>query len=295
MQHVIRGRHESMGTFFEAILVGGDAEHLIAVMNLAWEEVSRLDHLLSRFAASSEISRINRTAGKGPVRIDMEMFQILKLCEEYGARTRGYFDVTLGGSRTNQEGAGASLIHFSAYQLDSAECTVQLWRPAAMIDLGGFAKGYALDRLRGILTQHRVGNALLHGGTSSVLGLGGAPSGEAWPVGIGNPASEQDPRQELSQVALRDRGLSCSAALFPGSQLSDIVVPQTGQPLTEQTSCVVLAPTALEAEILSTALLSMGRAGAAGYIEQQGRPDLHVGWIDVDAGKAELRWLSGNP
>ena len=250
---------EAMGTRFEVFLQGEDQEHLEAVAVAVCEEIQRLDAALSRFDPRSEIARINREAAKKPVRVDRELFALLETCEQARQQTNGYFDVTRGG-----------------WELDAANNAVRLTSAETQIDLGGVGKGYALDRGREILRQFRIADALLQGGTSSVLAVGD----EAWPIDLRHPAR---PDIIAARIELTNRGLSCSAARHAEQEVSDVVNPLTGAPLVGDAACVVLAASAVEAEIYSTALLAMGKETAKQYLENS---ELIVGWID-----SKFSWL----
>lgn len=264
---------EAMGTRFEAVLAGDDAEHLDAVAVAVLEEIVRLDGALSRFDPRSEIARINREASDHPVRVDREVFALLDRCEQARRVTEGYFDVTRESGET------------PALLLDAEACTVRLARPGVAIDLGGIGKGYALDRGREILLQYGVTRALLHGGTSSVLALGKPRDKGGWPVDIRHPPAP------ATRVELVDRAFSCSAIRHPDQTQSDVVNPLTGETLAGNAACVALSTSATEAEFFSTALLAMGREQAMRYLRQHTYTDLSVGWIDSGAGFA---WIYGS-
>ena len=242
-------RRPAMGTFFEAFLAGDDAEHLAAVAVAVLDEVSRLERLLSRFDPAAEVVRVNREAAGRPVRVDVDLWDILSRCEEYRRATGGFFDAT-AVSR-----GGEALI------LDRERRTVRFARPGTFIDLGGFAKGYALDRGAEILRRFGVQCGLLNGGTSSVLAIGRHPGGVGWPIDVRDPFGDEA-SPPVARLRLADQGFSCSAILSPGQAVSDVIVPRLGEPLTGQAACVVVAPTAAEAEALSTAGLAMGKARA---------------------------------
>ena len=267
-----------MGTFFEAFLIGDDGEHLEAVAAAVLDEVSRLDRLLSRFDQAAEVARVNREAGRRPVRVDADLWDILCRCEEHRRATHGFFDVTAAPA-----GRGGD-----ALLLDAERRTVRLARPGAFIDLGGFAKGYALDRAAEILRRFGVRSALLNGGTSSLLAVGRGPDGAAWPVAVRDPSGGDD-AAPVARLLLADKGFSCSAALRPGQAVSDVIAPDGG-PLTGQAACVVVAPTAADAEALSTACLVMGKDRARRYVEGRAGPGVSVGWIDPADGP-RLDWL----
>lgn len=253
---------EAMGTRFELFLYGDDAEHLEAVAVAICDELLRLDGALTRFDPRSEISRINREAGPQAngksVRVDREIFALLKRCEQGRQQTDGYFDVTavLGGQ---------------GMELDAERCTVRFTHPDAAIDLGAIGKGYALDCGRGMLVRFGVDNALLNGGTSSVLAIGGA-----FAVDIRHPLA---PELIVQRFELTNRALSCSAVRHPAQQQSDVVNPLTGAPLDGDAACVVLAASAVDAEIYSTALLAMGRERADWYLEKKACAGLQVAWF----------------
>ncbi len=274
---------EAMGTGFEVLLYGEDEEHLEAVAVAATEEIIRLDGVLSRYDPRSEIARINREAGRAPVRVDREVFELLERCEQARRLTEGYFDVTASGS-------GA--IQTPALQLDAESGTVQFARPDVAIDLGGVGKGYALDRGRETLLRFGVTCGLLDGGTSSVLALGAPPGSRGWPVDVRHP---QTPAAvPVVHFDLMDRGFSCSAVCHPGQEHSDVVNPWTGCMLSGNAACIVLAASATEAEIFSTALLAMGRERAISYLEKISCPGINVGWFDPDACFAWIGPMKGS-
>jgi thiamine biosynthesis lipoprotein len=267
---------KAMGTRFEVFLHGDDEEHLEAVAVAVLEEVVRLDGLLSRFDPRSEIARINREAADQPVRVDRELFELLERCERACQLTEGFFDVTASvGNKAVSE--------TPALQLDTDSRTVRFNCPEIKIDLGAIGKGYALDRGREILYRFGIRCALLEGGTSSVLALD-APDENGWPVDVRHPLTPE--AMPLVRVALIGRGFSCSAARHPDwadQTPSDVVNPQTGEPIVGSAACLALAANATESEIFSTALLAMGRERAMRYLQNHLSLDLEVGWFEPGA------------
>ncbi len=250
---------EAMGTRFAVCLRGIEPEHLEAVAVAVCEEIMRLDGALSRFDPRSEIVRINREAKQNPVRIDREVCALLERCERARQMTEGYFDVTAASGG-------------NGLRLDVERCMVQFTRPDVAIDLGALGKGYALDCGREILSRYGVESALLHGGTSSVLALGQG----GWPVDVRHPLV---PDEIVQHLALTNRALSCSAARHPGQAISDVVNPLTGTAIVGAAACVVLAASAVEAEIFSTALLAMGRKNADDYVHTLTGAEIEVHWF----------------
>jgi thiamine biosynthesis lipoprotein len=134
------------------------------------------------------------------------------------------------------------------------------------INLGAVGKGYALDRAAELLrNKWGIGSALLHGGSSSVYAIG-QPPGEprGWPVRLRHPWEDS---RSLGTMWLKDRGLGTSAATFQffeynGRKLGHLLDPRTGRPVEGSASATVAAPTAAEADAMSTAVYVLGAAGA---------------------------------
>ena len=248
-----------MDTRFDVILRGADEQHLEAVAVAVCEEIIRLDGAVSRFNPSSEIARMNRDAFEKPVRVDREIFALLERCEYGRQSTDGYFDVTAASG-----GAG--------FELDAERCEVRFTNPDAVIDLGAIGKGYALDCGREILLRYGVTDGLLQGGTSSVLAIGA----DEWPIDVRHP---RKPEVVAQRIGLKNCGFSCSAVRHPDQSQSDVVNPHSGEALSGDEACVVLAESATEAEIFSTALLAMGQEKANDNVKKKAWPNLQVTWF----------------
>ncbi len=272
MATTLRSDCRAMGTLFEAVLVGEDAEHLQAVADAMWEEVGRIERRLSRFDPGSEISRINREAARGPVRVDVETFELLRACEEQRVATGGFFDVTAGSG----VGAGGGRLI-----LNEGDRSVQFARDGVRIDLGGIGKGYALEQLKPLLREFGVDVALVHGGTSSVLARGAGAGGGGWRVGVRDPFDAEG-LKEVTHLMLDGRSLSCSAARDGSGGRSDIVDPGTGAAILKQGGCVVVADDGVEAEALSTACLAMGKK-RRGRTVRGWRSEFRLGGLDAGA------------
>jgi FAD:protein FMN transferase len=267
---------QAMGTRFELFLTGHghDREHLEAVASAVLDEIRRLDGVLSRFDPRSEIARINREAALRPVRVEREVFGLLESCEAARRLTGGYFDVT-----ASHKGAAPAL------RLDAEYCTVRFTEPDVLIDLGAIGKGYSLDRAREIMLRFGVTCALLNGGTSSVLAIGKPAGTDGWPVAVRHPLMYPMYLGEpMAQLKLADRGLSCSAVRHRDQEQSDLVNPLTGELLVGDAVCLVLAEGATEAEVLSTALLAMGRERAIAYLAERRDAGVETGWYEPGGG-----------
>ncbi len=275
---LVHCRRPAMATFFELWLAGDDEEHLSAVGEAALDEIVRVERLLSRFDATSEVARINRDAAREPVRVDFELLAILEDCLFWWERTDGAFDLCAHAAHL----AGKEGLTFGeAVELDRQNRTVRFLAPQVALDFGGYGKGYALDRAGDVLSQFGVTSALLHGGTSSVLARG-THGGAPWRIAVRDPFAA-DAKAQLGQISLAGCGFS-SSAVSGGQAVSDLLNPHDGRPLSAAVACSVLAPTAREAEALSTALLALGK-------QHMGRfavPPIQVAWIEQHDGGAAV-------
>ena len=150
--------------------------------------------------------------------------------------------------------------------------TIEFARPGVSLDLGGIAKGHALDCAARVLREVGVTSALLHGGTSSILAIGAPATGNGWRVAVRGRNSDRP-------VELRDAALSVSDAGGPAGarrRESHIVDPRTGSPVPPAVHATVIGPSARLADAWSTALVVLGRVPAA-------FPSDYAAFIDVYA------------
>ena len=274
----VRCTRRAMATCFEVFLEGTDNENLRAVGEAILDEVQRIERLLSCHDPAAEVYRINQEAAAGRVRVDPELFGVLATCRSWNDVTGGFFDITGGGDFSK------------VVDLDPDRRSVR-FRSPCLLDLGGFGKGYALDTAAELLQHHGVEAALLHGGGSSILPFGTRATGEPWVVELRDPFDDE--RQEpMRHLPLTDRCFSCSAVVGHDSG-SDIIDPKTAKPRIEVAACYVLANSATTAEVLSTALLAMGRQRANAFLEAWDRGELTVGWARPRETETEWEWLFG--
>lgn len=268
-----------MGAEFAAVLVGQDPDYLRDAGYQALEEVAQLEARLSHYRPDSEISDLNLRAAYGPVRLEPSLFALLEQCVALSAETEGAFDVTAGplircwgffrgqGAWPTPEAVAEALAAVGSHrlELDAAERTVQFGVPGMQVHLGAIGKGYAVDRMVTTLRELQVEAALVHGGSSTIYGLGVPPGKDAWEVGLRHP---DDPERRLGIVQLRDRALSTSGdyeQFFEreGRRYSHLLDPRTGYPAQGVRSATILAESATETDALSTAAFVLGEAGAS--------------------------------
>ena len=209
-----------MATIFELYIVEPDFTYARQAAQAAFAELDRLEQELSRFIETSDISRINHHRSRDPLRIGLDAFECLLQCSQLYQETDGAFDITSGGimdrqlrqETANSKSSGENFQElrqpFGMHQLelDEQNLTVRLKRFPIHLDLGGFGKGYALDRMGALLAEWDISIALLHGGWSTVLALDAPPDSEGWKVSISHPQ-----HQEILKIfVLKNQALSGS-------------------------------------------------------------------------------------
>ncbi|UCH63986.1 MAG: FAD:protein FMN transferase [Fidelibacterota bacterium] len=259
-----RFSHEAMATVFEIIILYENSHYAHQAAWEAFRELDRPEQDLSRFIPNSDISRINQLSAGQPLPIGLAAFECLRLCARLNAETNGAFDITIGSlmncwldedrrpRKTTEEElvTARRLTGINLVQLDEASHTVQLEAGPVHIDLGGFGKGYAVDRMAELLRDWSIGTALIHGGASSALAIGAPPWTEGWPLTLSNP---DDHQQVLAHLSLRDRTLSGSG-LLKGRHIID---PRTANPVEGRIAAWASTPTAATSDALSTAFMIM--------------------------------------
>lgn len=196
---------------------------------------------------------VNMLGRAGDVAVDDELFMVLELCEAFRRGTEGYFDITACSERAADTAAG--------YTLDAAAHTVRLHGAGALLDLGGFAKGYALERLRQRVAEAGVQQAVLNFGDSSITAIGHHPYGEWWPIGVEPDARRSSVAQEFR---LRDSAMSVSGRGRGGEY--HIFDPHSGERVVREETMVVEGRSALVCEVLSTALYAAPAARREGIM-----------------------------
>ena len=217
------------------------------------QRVKALERLMNRFDERSPLAVVNALAASEAVVVDDELFMALELCEVFRRGTGGYFDVA--ASEQARQGA--------AYWLDGKNHTVKLASADVRIDLGGFAKGFALEQVNRMLRERKVESAVVNFGNSSIVALGHHPFGEWWPIGVANRLRSGSMAEEFR---LRDSALSVSGRAESGDY--HIINPHTGLRVAGRELVAVEGRSPLVAEVLSTALYAAPHTHRAEIVAQ---------------------------
>ena len=259
-----------MGTEISVYLWHDDPEQGRAAVQAVFAEVARLDQMMSTYIEESRISEINRLAADQPVVAGEELFKLIERSLDISILTAGAFDITyesvgqhydfrerLRPDESTLEDK-LSLIDYRFVHLDRGNGTVAFERDGVRINLGGIAKGYAVER--GIAAAQRFGvrhARVTAGGDTRLLGdRGGMP----WMIGVQNP---RDGSEVAVTIPLENEAISTSGDYEryfeeDGERYHHIIVPSTGTPAGEVHSVTIIGPDAVITDALSTSVFIMG-------------------------------------
>ena len=276
-----------MGTVLQVTLCPGGPPETEAAgldsppMDDVFASARRYDALFTTYADDSPVSKLNAQAGQGAQSVPDEVVDVLKLARRYTALTRGAFDATVRPLLRvwlEAENIGEPPSPVALTQALRLVGSDKLRFPAAgaaalpergmALDLGGIGKGYTLDRAVERLRLQGMANALLNFGQSSLWALGRPPDVEGWRLALRRPDGGI-----AGFVTLVDRALSVSASLgqsrsVAGKRYGHVFDPRTGRPVERDLLACVVAPSAAQAEALSTALLVLGEVEGLALIEE---------------------------
>jgi thiamine biosynthesis lipoprotein len=274
----------SMACAYAIVAYGDDAGALPRIVEAAFDEVDRIDRLMSHYKPESPLSRLNRDAAAGPVVVEPELFDFIAECLRYSRDSDGAFDITVGplmkawgffrgGGRIPSAEERAEVrarVGYAHVTLDAKDRTIRFDRPGVELDLGGIAKGYAVDRVVDLLRREHVAAALVSAGGSTIFGLGAPPGSDAWDVDIQDPI---DAGRVALTVHLKDRALSVSGRAEKsferdGIVYSHIMEPRAARPVQGILSVAVLTTTGTAGDALDDALFVQGVDASRIYLHR---------------------------
>jgi thiamine biosynthesis lipoprotein len=297
-----------MGMPFTLVLYAPDEMSANRAATAAYERIAQLDQVMSDYKADSELSKLTATAGEGKaVPVSDDLWRVLAASQKLSEQSSGAFDVTVGPytklwrrARRDQEyptekrlNEAREAVGFQYLKLDTDAQTALLERPGMRIDLGGIAVGYTLDEALKVLKANGISRALLDG-SGDVL-VGDPPPGKTgWRLGIAAPEEHAPPLRfiELANCAATTAGDTYQFVELAGRRFSHVIDPRTGLGLTTRLGVTVIAPDAMTADSLDTALSVLGAGDGTRLLEQyEGCEALFLRILD--GGEVEPRETEG--
>ena len=227
----------AMHTRVDLIFIGHEAESFfLHVANLIQKEIVQIEQIGNCFNPTSEISQVNSSAPFCSQEISNDLYLIIKSCLDYNLKTFGLFDITTDSKNFSK--STISKVSLSENHFISLEQT------GIHLNLSGFLKGFALERIRTIIQNHKILNALVNMGNSSILALGNQINHQGWDVKL---------QRSEENIVLRDECLTTSGN--ETIERKHLVNPLTGKYLSGIHTLSVVTQDGIEGEVLSTALL----------------------------------------
>ncbi len=282
-----------MGTMVEITAVAPNETLAQAALTAGFQEIRRIEALISTWIETSELSRVNRAAGVEPVGVSDETFSLLTKALEVAEYTEGGFNIAIGPAvrlwnipeapripSGMELEIAAQYVDYRRIHLDASSRNVFLEKPGMRIDVGGIGKGFAAEKAAAVMRE--VGAS---GGLVAVAGdfrvFGKRADGTAWPIGIQHP--RQDGRV-LAMLDSTDEAISTSGDyerffIKDGVRYHHILDPRTLQPARLCQSVTIIAPDATMADALATGVFVMGPVKGLALVERLG-----FGAVIMDAG-----------
>jgi thiamine biosynthesis lipoprotein len=260
-----------MGTVVEITLIGDDEERAKKAALQAFQEIKRIEHLMSPWIESSDVSHINRAAGKRWENVSPDTIKVIKKAEEVSQISEGAFDITVGPlvqlwRKARERGTppemadvekNLNFVNFRNLVVNPAG-KILLKKKGMEIDLGGIAKGYAVDKAFDLLISLGYKNLIVNAGGD--LRVGGTKLDQPWSIGIQHPRESEKiiARISISDAAIATSGDYEKFFIHQGKRYHHILDPKDGFPAEGCQSVSMIYKEGMMADALATAVFVLG-------------------------------------
>ena len=261
-----------------------DADRIRAAERAAYDEILRLEALMTTWREDSEVSAVNRAAGREAVSVGPETFAVIDKSLWISRASEGVFDITFASMgklwRFDQDrearvpdaklvAEARRRIDYRRIELDAAARTVRLTSPETRIDLGGIAKGYAIDRAAAVLRAAGLQSFFAQAGGDLYI-AGRKPWGETWRAGVRDPRGPDG--SFFAAIPIEDHAFSTAgdyerSFVLDGKRYHHIIDPRTGFPATASRSVTIWAKDALTADAIDDAVFILGPEKGLALVE----------------------------
>lgn len=282
-QVLIKRQVTLMGSRFDITIVDKDTLLTRKRIDQVIEEVTRIENLISEWRPETQISEVNRNAGIKPVKVDREVFELIRRAIRYSEFSEGAFDISIAamdriwkfdGSMTGMPSEEAirnsvKRVGYRHIVLDSAQSTIYLSLEGMKIGFGSIGKGYAADKGRELMQSLGVQGGIVNA-SGDLSTWGSPPSKKAWVIGINNPFKPGRIAKtfKLKQASAVTSGSYEKYAEINNKRYSHIINPKTGYPSTGLTSVTITGPSAEFANALSTTAMVIGKKAGILFLKQ---------------------------
>lgn len=298
-----------MGTVFEIVAYDQSPEHASNAIEKAFQEIVRIDDLLSNYKSDSALSNLNRSAHFHAEKVPPDLYLLIDQSVHFSRLSDGKFDISIAPLvdlwKAALRGEGTptrarldevrGCVGYEKIELTPPD-QISFRSSCLRLDLGAIGKGYAVDRAAEVLRSLGIRDALINAGGSTILAMGSPPSQTAWLVHLRDPSNKIDP-----QVVLKDESVSTSEQTAPSLLGNDsaghIIDPDTGMPLKTVFAVSAVSKTATVSDALSTTLLLLGPTKGTALIKNMA--DVSAIWVSENAqvetaiGGPEIKFRKG--
>lgn len=269
---LFRQSQPCMGTKWHIALYAEAPAAANAAFKASWTKIQQINDELSDYSLDSELSQLCKSSPHADfMPVGENLWNVLQYANGVSQQSGGYFDVTIGPLTRLWRRARAKKqmpteqrlretrqrVGFRNIQFHPSKQQVRLASHKIKIDLGGIAKGYAVDQAIQTLQQHGITAAIVNGG-GDIRAIGAPPRASGWTVQV----TTNQPKSSVQTLLLRDQSVATSGDAwkfieFQGQRYSHLIDPQTGIGSTRRISVSVLAPTCMQADALASAISVM--------------------------------------
>lgn len=273
-----------MGNRFSITVLSENQKEGEEKIQLAIDEISRIERLLTTFSEDSQTNRINQNAGIGPVKVDREVLELILRAQKISDLTEGLFDLSYGSidkSFWNFDKKMTTLpdldlakekvrlINYRNILVNENDSTVFLKEKGMRIGFGGIGKGYAADRAAKILKEAGVKSGIVNA-SGDLITWGNQPNGQPWNIQLAHPDAPNTAfsKMNISNLAVATSGNYEKYVMIGGKRFSHTIHPKTGMPIEGLKSVTVICPMAELADALATPLSIMSVSESLNMINQ---------------------------
>jgi FAD:protein FMN transferase len=273
-----------MGNRFEITVIDDNEEKALYLIDLAVQEIRRIEQLLTTFNDGSQTNQINKNAGIQPVQVNQEVFDLVERSVRLSHLTQGAFDLTYGSldkrfwnfdqQMTSLPDAATAkekvrLINFRNIMMDRSRHTIFLKEKGMRIGFGGIGKGYAAERAKQLLQQQGIKSGIVNA-AGDLTTWGYQPDGKPWTIGIAAPDASRHPFSylQISNMAVATSGNYEKYVWINGKKYSHTINPKTGYPVHGIKSVTIISPNAEIADAMTTPVMIMGKQVGLDLVNQ---------------------------
>jgi len=267
----IRDSRPKMGSPFEITVIHRDPHRAREIMEAGFNEIDRLEAMISSWRPDSETSAVNRKAGIEPVPVSRDLFNLIRRSIKVSELTKGAFDLTFaaaGGLWDFESGRkpdpkelehALQLVDYRQVRLDPEPMTIYLPKPGMRLGFGAIGKGFAANRAIGMMKGLGAKAALVNAG-GDLVATGVREDGRPWEISIADP---RRPGHVIARLQITEQAIVTSGdyerfAMIDGQRYAHIIDPRHGNPVSHLASVTIICPDGELADALATAVFVMG-------------------------------------